>query len=83
MCSTGCKTQDHDSFGACLRAKALKVAYCGIGGGDATQQKQWDSELSAYKDARRQGIQPQGTKRDQVERALAISDKTGSAYSAG
>lgn len=83
-CTTGCPTQDCESYAACLRGKGARVAYSNSAGGwDATQQKSWDKELDFYKEARRQGIQPAGTKRPQVERAIAISDKTGTAYSAG
>jgi hypothetical protein len=50
---------------------------------DLTRQKKWDSDLDAYRDARRQGIQPAGTDRASVDRALAISNQTGTAYQAG
>lgn len=83
-CTTGCPTQDCDSYAACLKGKALRVAYCNSAGGwDATQQKNWDKELSAYKDARAEGLQPSGTKMAQVESAKRISDATGSAFQAG
>ena len=48
-----------------------------------TTRKKWDSELNAYSEARRQGIQPSGTSMEKVQAALAISDKTGTAYEAG
>lgn len=80
MCRTGCPTQDHASWGECARAANLKVAYCGIGGGDATAQKQWDSELSLYRQARRQGIRPDGTKTNKIMAALKASDAAGAAY---
>jgi hypothetical protein len=80
MCRTGCPTKDHSSWGECARAANLKVAYCGIGGGDATEQKQWDSELGLYRAARAQGVQPDGTKRRQIEAALKASEAAGAAY---
>jgi hypothetical protein len=80
MCRTGCPTQDHPNWGACARAANLKVAYCGIGGGDATEQKQWDRELSLYRSARAQGVQPDGTKGHQIEAALKASEAAGAAY---
>ena len=79
-CRTGCPTQDHASWGECARAANMRVAYCGIGGGDATAQKKWDTELSLYRQARKQGIQPDGTKTNQIMRALKASDKVGAAY---
>jgi hypothetical protein len=56
------------------------VAYCGIGGGDATVQKKWDAELDLYRAARRQGVQPDGTKTHQIEAALRASEAAGAAY---
>ncbi|TXS35071.1 hypothetical protein [Streptomyces sp. t39] len=80
MCRTGCKTQDHTSWGACARAANMRIAYCGVGGGDATAQKQWDNELDLYRQARAQGVQPDGTTRNKVEHALKLSEKRGAAY---
>jgi hypothetical protein len=80
MCRTGCPTQDHATWGECARAANLRVAYCGIGGGDATEQKKWDQELALYRTARSQGIQPEGTRTSQVMRALKASDAAGAAY---
>lgn len=83
MCSSGCPTQDHANFGECLRAKNMKVAFCGQGSGDATTQKRWDAELQAYRDARRQGIQPKTTKMKDIRQAVEISNRSGKAYDAG
>jgi hypothetical protein len=80
MCRTGCATQDHATWGECARAANLRVAYCGIGGGDATEQKRWDDELSLYRSARAQGIQPEGTKTNQIMAAMKVSDAVGAAY---
>jgi len=46
----------------------------------ATGQKKMDAELRAYKRARAEGIQPDGTQMHQVEAAKKISDATGVAY---
>lgn len=82
-CTTGCPTQDCPSYAACLKGKSLRVAYCNSAGGmDYTAQKAWDKELSAYKDARAEGIQPAGTKMHQVENAKRISDSAGAAWDA-
>jgi hypothetical protein len=45
-----------------------------------TTQKKWNSELEAYRSAREQGIQPNGTKRKQIEAAHDASEKLGTAY---
>lgn len=80
LCSTGCPTKDHVSWGECVRSKNARIAYSGIGGGDATAQRKWDAELSAYRDARAQGIQPNGTSMAKVQQALDASDRAGAAY---
>jgi len=82
-CRSGCPTKDHASWGECLRAANLKIAYSGIGGLDYTAQKKWDKELADYKSARDQGIQPSGTTPEKVKRAVEISDKSGVAFQAG
>lgn len=79
-CRTGCPTQDHASWGDCARAANLRVAYCGIGGGDATEQKRHDQELSLYRTARKQGVQPDGTRTHQIMAALKASETHGAAY---
>lgn len=82
-CTSGCPTKTCPSYAACLRGKGARVAYANSAKGlDYTQQKNWDRELDVYKQARAEGIQPAGTKRSQVERAVAISDATGQAYQA-
>lgn len=83
MCSTGCPTQDHASYGECMRSKGSRVAYCNSATGqDYTAQKRHDSELARYKEARAEGIQPAGTKLHQIENAKRISDATGTAHQA-
>jgi hypothetical protein len=42
--------------------------------------KKWDNELSLYREARKQGIQPDGTSTAQIQKAMDVSDKTGHAY---
>lgn len=81
-CRSGCPTQDHASWGECARAANLRVAYCGVGGGDATKQRKWDAELQAYRDARAQGIQPATTRSRDIKAAVALSDKAGKAFDA-
>jgi len=47
-----------------------------------TTQKKWDKELSLYKQARAQGIQPDGTSTKQIQKAIDVSNRTGVAYDA-
>lgn len=90
-CSCGA---GHETFGACLRAKSL--SYVGVfatrsygsdrgsrtGYGDRDAQKKWDRELESFKDARRQGVMPAGTQQRQIDAAMQISEKHGSAWDA-
>ena len=82
-CTSGCPTQDCESYAQCLRGKQSRVAYANSASGqDYTAQKKWDRDLDFYKDTRAQGIQPSGTSREQVQRAVEISNLTGKAYQA-
>lgn len=42
--------------------------------------RKWDNELKLYRDARAQGIQPDGTSTAKIRQAMDVSDKTGHAY---
>lgn len=80
-CRTGCITKDHESYAACLRDGAARVAYANSAKNqDYTAQKKWDKELDAYRAARAEGIQPEGTKMAHIEAAKRISDATGTAF---
>ena len=82
-CSSSCRTQDHGSYGECLRSKNLKTAYMQEWkGSDYTAQKRADRDLDAYARARKEGIQPQSTNRQHVEAAVKASDKAGTAFRA-
>lgn len=64
-----------------------KVSTLEMGLGDANSKTtmsttKWDAELKAYKDARAQGIQPDGTSMKAIQKAVDISNKTGKAYGA-
>lgn len=82
-CRSGCLTQDHGSWGDCLRASNIQM-----NAGDAKSssissgwtEKKWNKELELYRSARKQGVQPDGTSTKQIQQALDISDKTGVAY---
>lgn len=82
-CSTGCIYQDCPTYGACMRRKSVKPTWVATSQGlDKATEKSWDGELAAYRDARRQGIQPATTKRKDVDHAIIMSDQMGKAYQA-
>lgn len=72
-----------DCFGC--KAKGLQLATGDAAGNiiaSGTTQKKWDKELAFYKDARAQGVQPEGTSRKVVEKALEASEVLNKAYNA-
>lgn len=79
FCEEGC-----ECFGC--KAKGLQMN-AGDARGDVnasgTTQKKWNSELDAYRSARAQGIQPNSTKRKDIEAAHNASERLGSAYDGG
>lgn len=79
-CSCG---QGHQTFGACMRAKNIRVSYCQSWKNfDYTRARSNEKELAEYRHAREQGIQPAGTTLQSVRKALDVSDRTGTAFDA-
>lgn len=72
MCSSGCVTQAHESWGECVRAKSLQLTPVEPG-----PRRAWDKELTDYAEARRQGIQPAGTQQCQIDEAVQFADRNG------
>ncbi len=77
-CSANCATQNHATYGECLRAKGIQI-------GDLMNtniQKAGDKNLENYRKARKYGIQPRSTNKRDVDAAIQISDRTGKPYQA-
>ena len=77
---------DHSNCGKepCFGCKAKGLQ---LNTGDASSQKamsnkKWHGELDAYRSARAQGIQPEGTSMDAIQRAVNASETMGKAYDA-
>lgn len=77
-CCSGCPTQDHESYGQCLRAKSVAV----VDPAGKVHRTAWDNEMNSYLDAKRQGVQPATTKQKDIDAAMRISEATGTAYQA-
>lgn len=75
-CASSCKTQDHRSYGECLRSKGLAVTGLESTNPSFTRERTraWDSELDLYQSAVKDGIQPASTQRKDIEAAIEISD---------
>ena len=83
-CASSCTTQDHKSYGACLRSKHLSVTGLESTSPSFTREreKDWNSELDLYEQARKEGIQPATTQRKDIETAMQISDAFQKPYQA-
>lgn len=80
-CSTGCPTQDHRSYGECMRSKRQMVGFARSAyGADKSKDKLHERELSLYKELRAQGIQPDGTGMAKLKFAERMSAENGMAY---
>lgn len=80
-CRSGCKERSHNSYAECLQAANIRVADTI----NSPLQSVYDNtkkDLKAYADARKAGIQPEGTTRDKVQNAHAASNLLGRPYNA-
>jgi hypothetical protein len=77
-CRTGCKTQDHANWGECARAANLSVSNEQV----SNTLKKNEKELTAYRDARKLGIQPASTRMKDIQKAVRVSEATGRAAKA-
>ena len=82
-CRTGCRTQDHSTWGDCLRASNIQMNAGDAGSNKVMSGRKWNAELDAYSSARSQGIQPAGTRMGQIIEAEKASETLGRAYDAG
>jgi hypothetical protein len=76
---------DHQEFvEGCFACKihTLQLGTGDSGRPESMSAKKWDKELSDYRDAKRQGLQPAGTSASQIQAAHAASEKMGTAYNA-
>lgn len=79
-CRSGCRTQDHESYSACLRDASPAVANStqtrsGLYAAEAKR----DIESREYRAARAQGIQPATTQLPDIRQAVAASNKADTA----
>lgn len=75
-CSSSCRTRDHATWGECQRAKNIGINHTGIN----RVQRAKDNELSRYKEAVKNGIEPRSTQMKDIVAAEKLSDKAGKAF---
>jgi hypothetical protein len=81
QCRSGCKTQNHRSYAACLQAANVTIAATVTSSANFLYDKT-KKDLSAYQTARLNGIQPEGTTVEKVRAAEDASRLLGRAYNA-
>lgn len=64
------------------KAKGLQLNTGDASSSKAMSNKKWDGELNAYRQARKEGIQPAGTSMAAVQEAYRASETMGKAYDA-
>jgi len=80
-CASSCATQNHATYGECLRSKRMMVGWARESAGlDRGADKKNDAECERYYRARVAGIQPDGTTEKKVNFATAMSEKYGARY---
>ena len=80
-CRSGCRTKDHATYAECLQDAGIGTFLVRASKGeDGTAQKKWDRELESYRQARKEGIQPDGTTSKKIDAAKRRSDQVGAAY---
>lgn len=72
-CSSVCSTQDHATFGECLRAKNLQVADVTAHKFNQNQRREMDN----YVKARYAGLQPETVFKRDVDHAWKETERTG------
>lgn len=75
-CSSACPTKDHESWGACIRDKGLRISWAASAKNlDRTSEKKWEQNLNEYSSLVKQGIEPENTWPSGVLAAKKKADK--------
>lgn len=78
-CTSGCPTPgEHANWGECMRAKNSRIGYANSANGwDYSKQKRFEAENAAYRQALRDGLEPQGVLMPQIRKAYEDAEKKG------
>lgn len=74
-CSSGCRTGGHATYGECLRSKGIRHGALGGTRPSRTEQKRWDRENEAYRQAVKDGLQPARVSHAAVNAAYEAAEK--------
>lgn len=76
-CRTGCPTQDHASWGDCLRASNIQMNAGDARGTRSMSNRAFNAEMSAYESAVKEGLDPRTTNMIDINAAKHAADKAG------
>lgn len=75
MCRTGCLTQDHDSYGDCLRSANIQIDRYGLSPtGGVELDKRKDRTLERFRQCVKGGVTPTAPTKTAVERAERVAE---------
>jgi hypothetical protein len=74
-CSSNCPTRDHESWGACVKAKGIRAQWLGGTGPSQSEQKAFSAENEHYRQALRDGLTPDSVRRSAVDAAYETASK--------
>lgn len=77
-CSSGCPTQDHATYGQCMKAKGAVVGVITPNQDYANRSRFW-TEIKEYREAKAQGIQPKSSKLEDIRAAVNRSQRSDTA----
>lgn len=80
-CRSGCPTQDHGSWSECARSANIRVGAV-MNSPRQAEFEQTKRELAAYRELRKDGIQPAGTTMAKIDAARSASQTLGRPYNA-
>lgn len=75
-CTSSCKTQDHATYGECLKSNSPMFVKAGSISGQSAK----DKELHSYYDALKAGVEPISTKKKDIDAAMRLSNDAGKAF---
>jgi len=74
-CSASCPTQDHGSWGECVRAKSIAAMWTGGTRPSFGEVKRFSRENQAFRDAVKDGLKPQAVSFGAVNRAYDAASR--------
>jgi hypothetical protein len=74
-CRSGCPDQNHATWGECARSAHVAVQWLGGTGPSFSEEKRFSRENAAYRDAVKDGLNPEGVSFAAVNKAYENASK--------